>query len=153
MAIYKKPDNEERLDKTSLPGSGRGRPLRSKNVSVIGSTGGLKRKLPAAEGLIIEGHLECMSAHHNKHLTVGEHGRVKADIHASTVTVLGQLIGDIYSEGMVSLAKGSDVKGNIFCASIAMETGARFTGKIDMGEPSKVPAKSKDLCRSKPFAR
>ena len=39
---------------------------------------------------------------------------------------------------MVSLAKGSDVTGNISCGRIVMEDGARFKGKIDMGKPVKV---------------
>lgn len=71
-------------------------------------------------------------AHHEKLVTVGEYGQVKADLHASTVIVLGQLTGNIYSEGMVSLARGSDVTGNIFCACVVIEDGARFKGGIDM---------------------
>ena len=110
------------------------RPARFKNVSVIASTLLLESKHSPADGLIIEGHLECAIAHHKKHLTVGKHARVKADIQASTVTVLGQLIGDIYSDGIVSLAKGADVKGNIFCAGLLIDEGARFIGKINMEE-------------------
>ncbi len=74
----------------------------------------------------------CLSEFY--HLT----GSSQADIHASSVIVLGQLVGDIHSEDMVSLAKGADVKGNIFCARLVMEDGARFKGNIDMGEAPKV---------------
>ena len=108
------------------------------NVYVIGPTLVFKGELSADEDLIIEGQIEGTIAHHKKNLTVGKQGRVKADIHASSVIVLGQLIGDIHSEGMVSLAKGADVRGNISCARIVMEDGARFKGKIDMGESPKV---------------
>jgi cytoskeletal protein CcmA (bactofilin family) len=112
--------------------------VQSNNVSVIGPTLVFKGELSADEDLIIEGHIEGTIAHHKKNLTVGEQGRVKADIHASSVIVLGQLIGDIHCEGMVSLAKGADVKGDIFCGRIVMEEGARFKGKIDVGEQPKV---------------
>ncbi len=138
MAIFKKSDDNDRPDIASARRIGQTRQVRSKNVSVIGPTLEFKGELSADEDLIIEGHIEGKIAHHKKHLTVGKQGLVKADIHASSVIVLGQLIGDIYSEGMVSLAKGADVRGDIFCARIVMEDGARFKGKIDMGEPPKV---------------
>ncbi len=138
MAIFKKSDKNETPDLPFVPKIEPTYPAQPKIASVIGSTLVFKGELSADEDLIIEGHVEGTIAHHDKHLTVGEHGRVKADIHASSVIVLGQLIGDIHCEGMVSLAKGADVKGNIFCGNIVMEDGARFKGKIDMGEPSKV---------------
>ncbi len=138
MAIFKKSDDNDRPDIASAPRIGQTRQARSKNVSVIGPTLVFKGELSADEDLIIEGHIEGTIAHHKKHLTVGKQGRVLADIHASSVIVLGQLIGDIHSEGMVSLAKGADVRGNIFCSRIVMEDGARFKGKIDMGEQPKV---------------
>jgi cytoskeletal protein CcmA (bactofilin family) len=102
-----------------------------------------KGELSADEDLIIEGLVQGTIKHHNKSLTVGKKGRVKADIHASSVLVLGQLVGDIHSDGTVTLSKGADVVGNIVCGRIAMADGARFKGTIDMEEPRKASAKSK----------
>jgi len=133
MAMFKKDDDSGRPDVASPPRIGQTKPVRSKNVSVIGPTLVFKGELSADEDLIIEGTIEGTIAHHEKHLTVGKQGRVKADIHASSVIVEGQLIGDIHSEGIVSLAKSADVNGNIFCGRIVMEEGARFAGRIDMG--------------------
>jgi cytoskeletal protein CcmA (bactofilin family) len=144
MALFRKSDDDGGPGVVSLPRIGQTRPVRFNNVSVIASTQIFKGKGLEAEGLIIEGHLECTTAHHQKHLTVGEHSRVKADIHADTVTVLGQLIGDIYSNGRVSLAKGSDVKGDIFCANLFIEEGARFEGKIAMEEMPTLTGKRKE---------
>jgi len=138
MAIFKKSDDNNRRDIELAPRIGQAPSIRSKNVSVIGPTLVFKGELSADEDLVIEGHIEGTIAHHKKHLTVGQQGRVKANIHASSVVVLGQLIGDIHSEGMVSLAKTADVKGDIFCGRIVMEDGARFKGMIDMGESPKV---------------
>ena len=135
MGIFKMSEENDSPEIASVPKVGQSQPAQSRNVSVIGPTLVFKGELSADEDLIIEGHVEGTIAHHKKHLTVGKHGRVKADIHASSVIVLGQLVGDIHSEGMVSLAKGSDVTGNISCGRIIMEDGARFKGKIDMGEP------------------
>ena len=138
MAMFRKTDDGGRPDIASPPRIGQARPVRSKNVSVIGPTLVFKGELSADEDLVIEGNIEGTIAHHKKHLTVGKQGRVRANIHASSVIVEGHLIGDIHSEGVVSLANGADVKGDIYCSRIIMEDGARFKGKIDMGEPPKV---------------
>jgi len=122
----------------------------ARNVSVIGPTMEFKGELTADEDLIIEGLIVGTIAHHNKHLTVGEKGRVKADVHANTVIVLGQLVGDIHSKGMVSLAKGSDVTGNIFCERISMEDGAKFSGSIDMADSHTESAVIEDEAPAKP---
>jgi len=150
MGIFNMSDDNDRPDTESLPRIGQTRPVQSKTVSVIGPTMVFKGELSADEDLIIEGNIEGTIAHHNKNLTVGRQGRVKADIHASSVIVFGQLVGDIHSEGMVCLAKGADVKGNIFCDRIVMEEGARFNGKIDMGEATKVSAVPKEPVRVEP---
>lgn len=133
MAIFKKADGESDLEMASPPKIGDARPIRSKNVSVIGPTLVFKGQLSADEDLVIEGRIEG-TIDHQKHLVIGKQGRVKADIHASSVIVEGQLVGDIYSKGVVSLASGADVQGNINCGRIIMEDGARFKGNIDMGE-------------------
>ena len=110
--------------------------IRSKNVSVIGPTLVFKGELSADEDLVIEGTIEGTIAHHKKNLAIGKKGRVTADIHASSVLVEGELNGDIHSDGLVSLAKGSTVIGNVYCARIVMEEGARFNGKIEMAIPT-----------------
>lgn len=137
MALFNKADDDNLHEITTAPKSGQARLLRSKSVSVIGPTLVFKGELSADEDLIIEGQIEGTIAHHKKHLTVGEQGRVMADIHASSVIVLGKVVGDIHSESIVSLTKSSNVKGNIYCARISMEDGALFEGSIDMGEREK----------------
>jgi cytoskeletal protein CcmA (bactofilin family) len=121
---------------SSLLRIGEQQPMRSKNVSVIGPTLVFKGELSADEDLVIEGTIEGTIAHHKKNLTIGKSGRVTADIHASSVLVEGELNGDIHSDGLVSLANGAMVIGNVYCTRIVMEDGARFNGKIEMAIPS-----------------
>ena len=52
--------------------------------------------------------------------------------------VEGQLVGDIHGEEVVTLAGSSNVTGNIFSRRIVIEDGAKFNGKIEMGERAKV---------------
>ena len=126
---------------------GEPQPIRSKNVSVIGPTLVFKGELSADEDLVIEGTIEGTIAHHKKNLTIGAKGRVKADIHASSVLVEGQLDGDIHSDGLVSLAKGATVNGNINCARLVLQDGARFNGKVVMEKqsPLKIAPKPETL--------
>lgn len=140
MGIFNTSEVENEPDTADVPKAGKTQSAQSKNVSVIGPTLVFKGELSADEDLIIEGHVEGTIAHHKKHLTVGKHGRVKADIHASSVIVLGQVVGNIHSDGIVSLSRGADVTGDISCSRITMEEGARFKGNIDMGEPVAVTA-------------
>ena len=150
MAMFNKADNDDKRDIASPSRIWQTRPIRSKNVSVIGPTLFFKGELSADEDLIIEGRIEGTIAHHKKNLTVGKQGRVKAFIHASSVIVEGQLFGNIHSEGMVSLGKDAEVEGNIFCTRIIMEDGARFTGKIDMAGPPKVTTVAKEPVQAEP---
>ena len=138
MAIFKKPDDDESIDLESPPKIGEAQPIRARNVSVIGPTLIFKGDLIADEDLVIEGQIEGTIAHHNKNLTIGKQGRVKADLHANSIIVEGELVGDIHGDEVVTLASGSDVTGNIFCRRIVIEDGARFNGKIDMKERPKV---------------
>lgn len=115
--------------------------VRRRKTSVIGPTLKFKGELSANEDLIIEGEIEGTIAHQDKNLTVGKEGRVKADIDARTVEIYGKVEGDIHGEDIVKLAKSADVKGNIRCARIAMEDGAQFSGRIEMGQKAKPASK------------
>ncbi len=111
-------------------------PIRARNVSVIGPTLVFRGALSADEDLVIGGTVEGKIAYHSKNLTIGATGRVSADIHASSVLVEGLLDGDIHSDGLVSLAKGATVNGNIYCTRLVLQDGARFNGKIEMEKQS-----------------
>ena len=126
---------------------GESQPIRSKNVSVIGPTLVFKGELSADEDLVIEGTIEGTIAHHKKNLTIGSKGRVSADIHASSVLVEGQLDGDIHSDGLVSLARGATVNGNVYCARLMLQDGARFNGNVVMEKqsPMKIAPKPEKL--------
>ena len=128
-------DNVDSTASSSLR-IGEQQPIRSKNVSVIGPTLVFKGELSADEDLVIEGRIEGTIAHHKKNLTIGKKGRVTADIHATSVIVEGELNGNINSDGLVSLAQGATIIGNIFCTRLVMEDGATFNGKIEMAVPS-----------------
>jgi cytoskeletal protein CcmA (bactofilin family) len=117
--------------------------VRTRSVSVIGPTLIFKGELSANEDLIIEGEIEGKIAHQDKNLTVGKSGRVKADIHAQQIEILGRVDGDIRGDGIVKLAKTAIVNGNIKCGRISMEDGAHFSGSITMETRASKPVAKK----------
>ena len=134
--MFKRGQDHDTLAAASPPRIGEKQPMRSRNVSVIGPTLVFRGELSADEDLVIEGTIEGTIAHHKKNLTIGKKGRVTADIHASSVIVEGELYGDIHSDGLVSLASGAMVNGNIYCARLVLQEGARFNGNVDMTQPT-----------------
>lgn len=136
--MFKKTHDEERPQEVSKPAASDPVSVRTRSVSVIGPTLVFKGELSADEDLVIQGTIEGTIAHHKKNLSVGKEGRVKADIHAASVTIEGHVDGDIHGDDFVELAKGAVVRGNIFCARIRMADGARFNGSVDMGNQARL---------------
>jgi cytoskeletal protein CcmA (bactofilin family) len=124
---------DDKPDIVALPGIMKSIPPPRGNSSFVVSTWLTRSKPSSAEGLVIDGNLECALAHHQQQLIVSRNARVDANLHARTVVVFGQLTGDIVCEGKVFLAEGSLVQGNIRCACLNIEEGARFKGQVVLG--------------------
>ncbi len=106
--------------------------VQAKKVSEFGSTLVFKGELSADEEILIQGTVEGTIVHHKKTLIVGKDGRVKGLIHANFVTIEGQVDGDIHGDVLVRLAGTADVSGDIYCARVNMDDGARFNGTMYM---------------------
>lgn len=68
----------------------------------------------------------------NGELLIGEKGVVRANISATRVRVLGQVIGDIECEEHLELGRGAEVHGNIKSPSLVIEDGVMFQGFCTM---------------------
>ncbi len=100
--------------------------------SEFGSTLVFRGELSADEEILIQGTVEGTIVHHKKTLIVGKDGRVKGLIHANFVTIEGHVDGDIHGDVLVRLTGSADVSGDIFCARVSMDEGARFNGTMYM---------------------
>lgn len=107
-------------------------PAQQKPVSVIGSSVVIRGQLSSDEEIHIEGTIEGTIAHQSQHVVIGRSGRVNALIHANSVRVEGRVDGDIHGDDLVELADGASVTGNIFCARIKVEDGAKLNGTVQM---------------------
>ena len=65
-------------------------------------------------------------------LTIGANGRIAAEVHAKTVVVVGQVIGNITADDKVDIAPSGSVEGDIRSPRVSIADGAKFKGSIDM---------------------
>jgi len=63
---------------------------------------------------------------------VGESGSVSADIQARSVSIDGEVTGDINGSEKVVISRSGNVRGNIVAPRVTLEDGAIFKGSIDM---------------------
>jgi len=141
--MWKKGDSEE----TGVPDSSPPRPLPTpagaervprgpREAAIIGPSIAIRGDVTGDEDLTIQGRVEGTVTLKQHNLSVGPEGKVDASIHARTVTVDGEVKGDLRGEEQVVLRKTARVQGNIQSPRVTVEDGARFRGGIDMGEPA-----------------
>lgn len=111
--------------------------------AVIGRSVVVKGELDGSEDLVIDGYVEGKIELREHTLTVGANGRIKAQVFAKAVIVLGELTGNISAAEKVEIRENGAVDGDIVAPRVAIAEGAHFRGSIDMqrkGQPAKTPA-------------
>src|SRR5262245_3787980 len=90
-----------------------GRRTMSETIVSIGQAIQIKGDLIGQEDLTIEGKVDGNINLKDHHLTIGPSGRIKADIHAKSVMVVGELVGNITADDKVELAATGKMTGDI----------------------------------------
>lgn len=107
-------------------------PSPSTKPARIGANLHFKGELQGDEDLIIEGRVEGRVSISQGSVTVGDRGRVDADIEAASIQVAGTVRGNLTGADRVVLLESGRVEGNITAKSVILENGCRFKGSIDM---------------------
>jgi len=102
-----------------------------KKASILGPTLKFKGELTANEDLVIQGQVEG-SIKHTSNLTVGEEGKLKANVEADHIAIEGSVRGDVQGKTSVVVKESADVDGNIYAPTVTLREGATFNGRIDM---------------------
>ena len=98
----------------------------------IGQSVQIKGELKGNEDLTIEGQVDGKILVKDHNLTIGANGRITAEVHAKTVVVVGEVIGNITADDKIELAPSGSVQGDLRAPRVAIADGARFKGSIDM---------------------
>jgi len=106
----------------------------SRGSATIGPSITIKGDVTGNEDLVIQGRIDGTVTLKKHNVVVGPEGNVRANVHGRSVTVEGEVAGDLQGLEQVVLRKTAKVEGNIQSPRVTLEDGARFRGGIDMGE-------------------
>ena len=103
-----------------------------KDIVNIGKSVVIKGELNGSEDLTIEGHVEGTIQLKDHVLTIGPNGRIKAQVFAKSVIVLGEVTGNVTASDKVDIRDNGSVDGDIVAPRVAIAEGAHFRGSVDM---------------------
>jgi cytoskeletal protein CcmA (bactofilin family) len=114
-----------------------------KDIVNIGKSVVIKGELNGSEDLTIEGHVEGTIQLRDHVLTIGPNGRIKAQVFAKAVIVLGEVNGNVTASDKVDIRDNGSVDGDIVAPRVAIAEGAHFRGSVDMQRKAGAPAQPK----------
>ena len=103
-----------------------------KDIVNIGKSVVIKGELNGSEDLTIEGHVEGTIQLRDHVLTIGPNGKIKAQVFAKAVIVLGEVTGNVTASEKVDIRDNGSVDGDIVSPRVAIAEGAHFRGSVDM---------------------
>ena len=109
----------------------------ARDVVNIGKSVVIKGELNGSEDLTIEGHVEGKIELRDHVLTIGPNGKIKAELFAKSVVVLGEVIGNVSASEKVDIRENGSVEGDITSPRVAIAEGAHFRGSVDMAQKAK----------------
>ena len=111
-----------------------------RDVVSIGKSVVIKGELNGSEDLTIEGHVEGKIELRDHVLTIGPNGKIKGELFAKSVVVLGEVIGNVTASEKVDIRENGSVEGDITSPRVAIAEGAHFRGSVDMANKGKAVA-------------
>jgi cytoskeletal protein CcmA (bactofilin family) len=127
--------------KTPEPGGTRGQASIGKAVKISG-------QIYSKEDLYIDGDVEGSIELQEHGLTIGPNGKVRSNIKAREVVILGNVQGNVNASDKLEVRKDGRLVGDTKTARIVIEDGAYFKGSIDIVKPEQ--AKSSASLQPKP---
>jgi cytoskeletal protein CcmA (bactofilin family) len=119
----------------------------------IGKSVVIKGELNGSEDLTIEGQVEGKIELRQNVLTIGANARIKAQVFAKSVIILGEVTGNVAATEKVDIRDNGSVDGDIAAPRVAIAEGAHFRGSIDMQRAGGAPGKPPDVkAEAKPAA-
>src|SRR3954462_10943168 len=103
-----------------------------RTVVNIGKSVLIKGELNGSEDLTIEGQVEGKIELRQNVLTIGANARIKAQVFAKAVIILGEVTGNVRASEKVDIRDHGSVDGDIAAPRVAIAEGAHFRGSIDM---------------------
>ena len=103
-----------------------------RDIVNIGKSVVIKGELSGSENLTIEGQVEGKIELRQHVLTIGPNGKIKAQVFAKAVVVMGEVHGNITATDRINIRETGSVDGDVTAPRVAIAEGAHFRGSIDM---------------------
>lgn len=100
--------------------------------AAIGKSVQVRGEVHGSEDLLVDGVVEGTITLQDSRLTIGANARVKANVSARDIVVLGQLQGNLHATGRVELRAGCNVTGDLRGGRLSIEENASYSGKVDL---------------------
>lgn len=121
-----------------------------KDIVNIGKSVVIKGELNGSEDLTIEGVVEGTIQLREHVLTIGPNGRIKAQVFAKSVIVLGEVTGNVTASEKVDIRDNGSVDGDLVAPRVAIAEGAHFRGSVDMQRKGAAPVQPQAAQAPKP---
>jgi len=116
--------------------------------TIIGAGIRISGEIRGDEDLLVRGRVDGKIQLTQK-LTVEEGAVVEADVDVRALVVAGTVVGNIVAAESVKLLSSARVVGNLASPRVAMEAGAAYRGRVDMGDMDAV----RPVVASRPASR
>jgi cytoskeletal protein CcmA (bactofilin family) len=86
------------------------------------------------EDLTIHGHVSGRVLLRDHTVVIAPEARINAEVRGARVIVLGEVRGAVTAASRIELGPSSTAAGSLSANQVVLVEGARFTGRIDMGQ-------------------
>lgn len=115
------------------------RPASVTEHATIGVSVLIKGDVSGSEPLFINGAIDGSIHFADHRVTIGSSARIRAEIHAREVVVMGVVEGDIYCSDLLDVRANGSVKGQMIAKRIRIDDGATLKGKVEVHSAKRSP--------------
>jgi cytoskeletal protein CcmA (bactofilin family) len=109
--------------------------------SMIGKSIVIKGEITASDPVYVYGRVEGLINAPSQRVTVGTEGKVKADISAREVVIMGEVCGNLDGGERVEIRSDGSVTGDLAAPRISIEEGAFVSGTIEIRKAGEAEAR------------
>ena len=103
-------------------------------MTTIGTSIAIIGELTSSEDITVQGRVNGHVVVRDAVLTIGEQGRLHADMRGTRIVVRGQVKGAIVASERIELMPTAVVEGSLSANRVVLTEGTHFNGRIDMDQ-------------------
>jgi cytoskeletal protein CcmA (bactofilin family) len=112
--------------------AGANNPQGSSGMANIGKSISIQGDLTGNEDLVIEGTVKGRVELPNNQLTIGEGGKVHAELNAKSIVIVGNVNGNVNASERLEIHGSGVVNGDVRAPRLIVQEGAVINGSVEM---------------------